>query len=126
MRIVCRSKLLHESATYYTVLQVASNVKRIYKKEVSAGRVGIEFYAPPHQVLITTKNAEGLSNFLALFHKLMDRAVMERLEYIPILRQFPKTATKPRGIEAAHCVDCDSSSLYRKKPKVSCSVTSSI
>lgn len=95
-------------------------MKRVYKKEIDEGRVGIEFHAPPHQLLINADKSE-LRPFLELLYKLMDRGVMEKLEYIPILRQFSWRNSKTKSkSEPVYCSTCDSllADSMCKKPKI--------
>ncbi|KAK7602728.1 hypothetical protein V9T40_006702 [Parthenolecanium corni] len=87
-----------------TEFQVANNVKRIYKKEENEGRIGVEFFTPPHQLLICSERTE-LAKFLELLNKLMDRRVMEMLEHIPTIRQVSRPVPKRVKIDLESCTE---------------------
>lgn len=83
-------------------------MKRIYRKEENDGRVGVEFFTPPHQLLICSEKLE-LTKFLELLNQLMDRRVMEMLDYIPTIRQVSRPVPKRVKIDLETCTE---SSLF--------------
>ncbi|XP_065214242.1 leucine-rich repeat protein 1 [Planococcus citri] len=64
--------------------KLIENVKRVYQNEIKDGKVGIEFRAPPHQLLIIS-TFEDLSRFIGLLKKLVSRKIVENMDYIPVI-----------------------------------------
>lgn len=64
----------------------------------------MEFFTPPHQLLICSERTE-LAKFLELLNKLMDRRVMEMLEHIPTIRQVSRPVPKRVKIDLESCTE---------------------
>lgn len=75
-------------------LQLIDNIKRIYQKEMNKGKIGIEFQAPPHQILINS-TPEELLPFIELLRKLTNRKIVEKLDYIPVIPKLDKPKLRP-------------------------------
>lgn len=86
------------------------NVKRIYEQQISTGKVGIEFYSPPHQLLIKSE-PDNVLKFVNLLRKLTKRKIVENMDFIPVLPNLKKPQVKRTS-------NCNISTLDNKRPSV--------